>query len=173
MGALRTIQKIADGIEGFLKVCVIVSLGGIGAVVNISVFFRYVLNAPLSWTNELARYLLVFTVVFAASIALRHNLFVNVQVIRDLLPKPAGRAIGIIARVLIGGFLVLCVFSPEAMIERAIRTDTISPAMSIPMAAVYRMMQAGFALMVCFLIFGLVDRVLAVRNAHHDSGGGT
>ena len=172
MRALRTIQRVANGIERFLKICVIVSLGGIGVVVNLSVFFRYVLNSPLSWSNELARYLLVFTVVFAAAIALRHDLFVNVQAVRDLLPERAGRAIFITARVLIGSFLVVCVFSPEAMIERAIRTETISPAMSVPMALVYRIMQAGFTLMVCFLIFGLIDRILEKREPENGRGSG-
>lgn len=173
MGVLRTIKKIADGLEWLIKVCVILSLGGIAAVVNISVFFRYVLNAPLSWTNELARYLLVFTVVFAASIALRHNLFVNVKVIRDLLPKGVSRAISVSAKILIGGFLVFCIISPEAMIEQAIRTNTISPAMSVPMSAVYRMVQAGFALMVFFLVFGLVDQVLTRLNVEKNTGNGS
>jgi len=169
MGVLKTVQRVADGIERIIKICVIVSLGGIAAVVNVSVFFRYVLNSPLSWTIELARYLLVFTVVFAASIALRHRMFVNVQVIRDLLPERARKIVGTTARILIGGFLVFCVFSPEAMIEKAIRTDTISPAMSLPMALVYRMMQLGFVTMVLFLLFGLVDSVLSGRESRKDT----
>lgn len=140
MGLLRWIQRIADGFERVLKACVVVSLGCIAAAVNISVFFRYVLNASLSWSNELARYLLVFTVVFAASIALRRQLFVNVQVVRGLLPRKAAEFLGITARVLMGGFLIVCIFSPEAMIEKALRTSTISPAMSLPMALVYRIM---------------------------------
>jgi len=160
MEVLKAIQRVADGIERVLKVCVIVSLGSIAAVVNVSVFFRYVLNSPLSWSNELARYLLVFTVVFAAAVALRHNMFVNVQVVRDLLPVIPRRIIGTGARILIAGFLAFCVFSPEAMIEKALRTETISPAMSLPMALVYRIMQGGFATMLLFLLFGLVDSVL-------------
>jgi TRAP-type C4-dicarboxylate transport system permease small subunit len=164
MRLLRWLQRLADGIERLLKVCVIVSLGCIAAVVNLSVFFRYVLNSSLSWSNELARYLLVFTVVFAAAIALRQQRFVNVEIVRDLLPGTAGRVIGIIARVLICAFLVVCIFSPEAMIEKALRTSTISPAMSLPMAAVYRLMQAGFATMVLFLLFGFVDSALAASG---------
>ena len=160
MGILKAIRKVADGLERVIKVCVVVSLGSIAAVVNVSVFFRYVLNSSLSWTNELARYLLVFTVVFAAAVALRHNMFVNVQVLRDLLPRVPRRIIGTGARVLIGGFLVFCVFSPEAMIEKALRTNTISPAMSLPMSLVYRMMQIGFATMLLFLLFGLVDSAI-------------
>ena len=168
MRVLKAIQRIADGIERIIKICVIVSLGSIAAVVNISVFFRYVLNSPLSWTNELARYLLVFTVVFAAAIALRHNMFVKVQVVRDLVPGTPRRIIATGARLLIGGFLVVCVLSPEAMIEKALRTDTISPAMSLPMALAYRMMQLGFATMLVFLLFGLVDSALRERGTDNN-----
>ncbi len=168
MRVLKAIQRVADGMEWVIKVCVIVSLGSIAAVVNISVFFRYVLNSPLSWTNELARYLLVFTVVFAAAIALRHNMFVKVQVLRGLLPGVPRRIIAAGARLLIGGFLVVCFLSPEAMIEKALRTNTISPAMSLPMALVYRMMQIGFATMLVFLLFGLVDSALRVGGTDNN-----
>ncbi len=160
MDLLRAVQKVADWMERILRVCVVASLAGVAGVVNLSVFFRYVLHAPLSWSNEAARYLLVFTVVLAAAIALRHLLFVNVRVLVDLLPAPVRRILVPATRVLIGAFLVVAIVSPEAMIEKAVRTNTISPAMSLPMALVYRVMQAGFAVMLLFLLFGLVDRAI-------------
>jgi len=165
VGVLKTVVRVADEIERIIRICIIVSLGGIVTVLNVSVFFRYVLNSSLSWTNELARYLLVFTVVFAASIALRHHMLINVQVIRDLLPERVRKIVGTTARMLIGGFLIFCFFSPEAMIEQAIRTDAVSPAMSLPMALVYRIMQIGFATMLLFLLFGLVDSALRKQES--------
>lgn len=41
-------------------------------LILVSVFFRYVLNAPLVWSEELAKFLLVWTVFLAASNAVRH-----------------------------------------------------------------------------------------------------
>lgn len=164
MSFLRSVQRLANSLERILKVCVVAALGGLALVVNLSVFYRYVLNAPLSWSTELARYLLIFAVLYAAAIALRHGLFVKVEIIYDLLPPRLRHGLWVTARLLIGAFLVVAVLSPEAMIQRAVLTQTISPALSIPMALVYRLMQAGFLTMLLFLVFGIVDAALQRRD---------
>lgn len=154
--------------ETVLRVCVALALGGLTLVINLSVFYRYVLNAPLSWSNELPRYLLIFAVLFAAAIALRHGLFVNIQVLCDALQPRARRTVGLAARLLIGGFLVIAALSPEALIERASLTRTVSPAMGIPMALMYRLLQAGFGTMLAFLLFGLVDDIVRQKESRRE-----
>ena len=57
-------------------------------LILVSVFFRYVLNAPLVWSEELAKFLLVWTVFLAASNAVRHWENMRVTLFLDRLsPK--------------------------------------------------------------------------------------
>ena len=160
MGFLKQIQYIADIIEKILKISIIISLGAIAVLINVSVFFRYVLSSPLSWGNELSSFLLVFTVLFSSAIALRHNMFVNVQIIRDNLSEKLRKSIVTITNIIIAIFLFICILSPAEMIERALTTNTISPAMGLPMHLVYRIVQFGFTGMLLFLVFGMIDTKL-------------
>jgi TRAP-type C4-dicarboxylate transport system permease small subunit len=149
------ILKIFDRFSGYLEkavqVSIILSMAGIVLFVNLAVFFRYVLSDPLTWTTEISSYLLVFTVLFGASIALRHNQFVKVEALLNLVPKRLRTWIIMLSHVLIALFLVVCIGSPSMLIKKAVITKTVSPALGIPMANLYRLLRIGFIFMLFFL----------------------
>jgi TRAP-type C4-dicarboxylate transport system permease small subunit len=159
----RGIEKISDTLESVLKVSIILSLGAIAFFVNLAVFFRYVLASPLTWTMEISSYLLVYTVLFGASIALRHNQFVKVEALSNILPSRLRGAIAIGSQILIAIFLVVCIGSPSLLIQKAVITKTISPALGIPMAHLYRLFRLGFIFMLFFVCMHTAEIVLTVR----------
>nr|WP_275299067.1 TRAP transporter small permease [Halomonas kenyensis] len=57
---------------------VLVVLGG--------VVFRYVLNDPLMWSEELARYLMIWIGLVGAAITLKHGEHIRINAIRQRLP---------------------------------------------------------------------------------------
>jgi TRAP-type C4-dicarboxylate transport system permease small subunit len=148
---LRILESFSDFLENVVKVSIILSMAGIVLFVNLAVFFRYVLSDPLTWTTEISSYLLVFTVLFGASIALRHNQFVKVEALLNLLPKRLKTWIILLSYVLIALFLVVCIGSPSMLIKKAVLTKTVSPALGIPMANLYRLLRVGFIFMLFFL----------------------
>jgi TRAP-type mannitol/chloroaromatic compound transport system permease small subunit len=119
----RGIEKISDILETILKISIIFSLGAVAFFVNLAVLFRYVLASPLTWTTEISSYLLVYTVLFGASIALRHNQFVKVEALSNLLPSRLRTAIAVGSQLLIAIFLVICIESPSLLIQKAIITN--------------------------------------------------
>ena len=64
-------------------------------VVWLQVFQRYVMNASLSWSEELARYILVWVTLVGASVAMRRGQHLSLDLLRDML-KPALRRAGIL-----------------------------------------------------------------------------
>lgn len=114
-----------------------VSYTGIGMFVVLvfacvmQVFFRFVLNNSLSWTEELARYLFVWMHLIGASLLIEDNGHATVTVILDLLHGKARKAVNILieAIILIDGTLML--YSGVIVSYRS-RTN-VSTAMSIPM----------------------------------------
>jgi TRAP-type C4-dicarboxylate transport system permease small subunit len=156
----RGVEKISEGLEAILKVSIILSLGAIAFFVNLAVLFRYVLSSPLTWTTEISSYLLVYTVLFGASIALRHNEFVRVEALSNLLPFPVRTVIAVGSQVLIAIFLVICIGSPSLLIQKAVITKTISPAMGIPMVHLYRLLRLGFIFMLFFVSINTVEIIL-------------
>jgi len=158
---LNILERFSGFLENVVKVSIILSMAGIVLFVNLAVFFRYVLSDPLTWTTELSSYLLVYTVLFGASIALRHNQFVKVEALLNLLPNRLKTWIIILSQVLIAIFLVVCIGSPSMLIKKAVLTKTVSPALGIPMANLYRLLRIGF---ICMLFFLCMSSVKLIRD---------
>ena len=154
---LKILEKLSLYLENVVKVTIVLSMVGIVFFVNLAVFYRYVLSDPLTWTIEISAYLLVYTVLFGASIALRHNQFVKVEVLASLLPKRLTTLIIILSQVLIALFLLVCIGSPSMLIKKAIVTKTVSPALGIPMANLYQLLRIGFIFMLIFLCMNSIE----------------
>lgn len=63
----------------------------LGATVFHQFFTRYVLNDSASWTEEIARYLLIGTVFVGAAVGVSKNSHIQVDMVFRLLPVPAAR----------------------------------------------------------------------------------
>lgn len=71
-------------------------------------FTRYVLENSASWTEEIARYLLIIVTFLGASMAARRNTHIHVEFIYRYLPTPVGRALSTLVdlvRVSLFGYL--------------------------------------------------------------------
>jgi len=167
---LKNLLKLSAYLEYLVKVSITLSIGGIVLFVNIAVFFRYVLSNPLTWTTEISSYLLVFTVLFGAAIGLRHNQFVKVEVLSNLLPRRLRTAVILTTQVLIALFLVVCIGSPTMLIQKAILTKTVSPALGIPMSNLYHLLRIGFVCMLFFFCMGTVEFIAGTGNSDSDRG---
>ena len=65
----------------------------IAIIVSASVFFRYVLNDSLSWSEELAKYAMLWLVFLGAPIALRLGVHPNIEIMISQFPKRVAQAI--------------------------------------------------------------------------------
>ena len=59
----------------------------IAVIVSASVFFRYVLNDSLSWSEELAKYAMLWLVFLGSPIALRLGVHPNIEIVISNFPK--------------------------------------------------------------------------------------
>lgn len=93
-----------------LSVALIVGLSVLFiAALLLQVLFRYALNAPLTWTEELATLLFVWAVLLAAATAVRNSESLRLTFVEDALPeKPAQmlRRIQSLLTIGFGGFLI-------------------------------------------------------------------
>ena len=66
------------------KICVVL-LGAVVATVLLQVTMRYVFNAPLAWSDELARYQLVWLTFLGAGLAYRLRMHIAVDAVSEML----------------------------------------------------------------------------------------
>jgi TRAP-type C4-dicarboxylate transport system permease small subunit len=105
-------------------------------------FTRYVLNDSASWTEEIARYLLICTVFVGISAAVRLNRHIHVDLVYRLVPAPVGRVLStIVDAVRIAFFAYASVLTAQMMEKMVNYKMTI---IDLPMNVVYGVCLAGF-----------------------------
>ncbi|MGH6624755.1 MAG: TRAP transporter small permease [Burkholderiaceae bacterium] len=117
----------------------------LAGVIFLQFFTRYALNDSASWTEEIARYLLICTVYIGATIGVRKNNHIQVDFPYRLLPKPLMRVMSTLvdlARVLFLGYATVLTYQ---LIEK-IGGQPMS-VVNLPIGLVYGVVMAGFALM--------------------------
>ncbi len=126
-------------------------------VVFLQVVFRYVLQQPLFWSEELPRYLLIWMAFLAAALAERYDGHINITLAVNLLPQSAQRVVRILRRLVTLAFLGALVYSGGLVTK--ITVHHRSTALQIPMAAVYVALPVGAALMMLYLVLHIVRDV--------------
>jgi TRAP-type transport system small permease protein len=118
----------------------------LGATVFYQFFTRYVLNNSASWTEEIARYLLIGVVFVGAAIGVAKNNHIQVDLLYRWLPKWVARALAIAVDVIrIVFFAAMAVTTVQMMQKMGNYQMTI---VDLPMNIVYSVVLFGFAAMV-------------------------
>lgn len=75
-----------DEPKGFADWLMVLLFGFIVTIMLVSIFFRYVLNSSLSWTDEVIRFAFVWFALLGAAIVFRDNAAIRVDIVPELLP---------------------------------------------------------------------------------------
>ncbi|KMY67653.1 hypothetical protein AAU61_07035 [Desulfocarbo indianensis] len=114
-------------------------------VILVQVFFRYAVYMPVPWTEELARYLMVWMGMLGAVAALRQGSHIGVRVLVERLPSGAyDYAVPLVQAAEIGFLLLLCWQGWDFM---EMNLGQNSPAMEIPMIIPYTAIPLGCLMM--------------------------
>ena len=129
-------------IEGWVSLAIFWSLGG---VVFYQFVTRYVFNNSASWTEEIARYLLIGTVFVGASIGVAKNNHIQVDLLYRWLPAGVARAMALGVDVMrIAFFGAMVVLTVQMMLKMENYQMTI---IDLPMNIVYSVCLFGLAMM--------------------------
>lgn len=129
------------------------------ALVLVQVISRYVFRSPLPWTEEVARFTLVWFAFLSAGFVMARRGHITVDLLVDLLGVTAKRAVN--------GFAILVVLTASALMSwAAFHLSTLtaalkSPAASLPMPLLYSATAVGFLLI---LIHGILNTVFDLRR---------
>lgn len=147
---LNAIRKINDGVVVGVFVALTVSI-------LLQVTFRYVFQSPLRWTEEAARYLLIWLVLLGSAVAMRTHSHLQIDVLSSSLPPTARRFSDTIINLLVIIFLVIMTF--QGMRATAITMAQTSPAMKISMGVVYAALPVGGVLMIMEITISFIHMI--------------
>ena len=136
----HTVEKVTGAYCVFLFAAMVV-------IALLGVFFRYIMHSPFQWTEELARYLLVWMAFVAINIALRRKEHINIPFLTQHVPPAVAKAMDYLVDLLVFFFLIVLLKQGYFMTTRTIlMTSTLHISMfwiymSVPVAALLTLVQ--------------------------------
>lgn len=124
----------------------VVLLGTMVALIGLQVFMRYVMQASLSWSEELARYLFIWATYIGVSFGVRQRAHIRVTAAIGWL-SPRGRlAVDLLTHLIFAVFVGIVIWQGLVMTAKITRFGQTSSSLGIPMAWVYGAPIVGFGL---------------------------
>ncbi|PHH95906.1 TRAP transporter small permease [Fusobacterium polymorphum] len=103
------------------------------AIMGVQIVSRYVFQNSLTWSEELVRYMFVWSAFLGVPFCIKHGLSIKVDQFRNLFPVPLQRILMYIDKIIIFLlFLVLFIYSFKVVRATYLSGQT-SPAMQLPM----------------------------------------
>jgi TRAP-type transport system small permease protein len=102
-------RRVSDLAEGLARGIVGVSIIAIVGITIASVWYRYALNAPVSWSEQVCRILFVWSVFAGAAVLYRNALHIVIDMFVLMLPQRAQKALAMLneALMLLAGILMV------------------------------------------------------------------
>jgi TRAP-type C4-dicarboxylate transport system permease small subunit len=156
---MKLIDKLHKFEEGFIMVCFAV----MGIVLTLQIFMRYVLNMPLIWSEEVARYLFVWATFIGAGYGVRCKIHISVEIFYSRMPRKIKLAITLATH-------TICILVFAYLIPYGIETVKTqwyigSSAMEMPMSFVFAAVPLG-CFIVCLRLLVEIIRALKTKGAN-------
>jgi TRAP-type transport system small permease protein len=127
-------NKMIELVDRLIRWIIITATAGMMGIICLQVFYRFVLNNALSWPEEAARFLMVWSLFLAAAYALRYREHVSLNYFVDRLPENFAAALGLVFHLFVMGFLGVMIFGglQEAMGLISLKTGALRISRAIP-----------------------------------------
>jgi TRAP-type C4-dicarboxylate transport system permease small subunit len=131
------------------------------AVLNVlwQVFTRFVLKDPSSFTEELARYLLIWLSLLGAAYGIGQKKHLSMEYLYLRVSQNAQRKIDLVVDSIVIAFaLLVMLIGGSYLVVLTWHLEQISPSLQIPLAYVYSVLPLSGAFMVFYAILSLLAR---------------
>ncbi|MEK3886136.1 TRAP transporter small permease [Bacillus sp. FSL K6-3431] len=158
---MRKANKILDYLEEYVAVSTLIFTS---LLVFTQVVLRYLFNYSLHWSEEVARYLIVWFIFIGSSIAVREKAHAAVDAVVIYLPSIFKKIFSILANATAMGFCIIIILSGCKAILNVVQYDSVTPSLGIPMYIPYLAIPVGGALMLLRFFQILLDDIKTFRT---------
>lgn len=146
---MKSIEKIVGSIIRCVEYTALLLLMMLACLTVVGVVCRYVLNNPITWADEVSRYIFVWCTFLGATLVLRKNEHLSINFILNKLPRKMHQTIS--TYLLFAMCLFLVVIAVGGFTIANMNRIQISPAAGIPMSIPYLAIPANAVLMLMVL----------------------
>lgn len=152
---LRAVSATSEALTRLVKTIVGLLIGAIVVITLVAVWWRYVVNDPISWTEQICRIFFVWVTFLGAAVLYRQKSHIAIDMLVLMMPDHLRRVVGWIVE--LGVLLFIVVFFIYGL---KLSLDTLGHtfgALDITPASFYFAAPVSAALMFLFFIERMLD----------------
>lgn len=147
-GVIRVLDKIQEYIIIFLlTLCTVAG--------TLQVICRFVLHAPLPWSEEFIRYSFVWIIFLGASLGVKNNAHAGITLFVNILPKALRSILSVISKILCIAFSVIVFKEGINIMAVQFQTKQLTAAMEIPIYYVFLAIPVSAVTMIIYYIISI------------------
>jgi len=159
---MQQVVKLIDGLNKVVGILLALMLGTMSLLIIAQVLCRFVIHYPLTWSEELSRYLMAYIVFIGASLAMRHNKLISIELLPEILSGTKRKVLHVIVFTISIIFFVILFKQGIDMISRV--KMQLSPALGLSMAIPYASIPIGALLLALNSIAAMIDEVTSKKE---------
>ncbi|MBB6215270.1 TRAP-type C4-dicarboxylate transport system permease small subunit [Anaerosolibacter carboniphilus] len=159
MGVLKWLNEHFE--ESILLILLIVMT----CVMGVQVTMRYLLNASLSWSEELTRYMFVWSAFISVSYCIKKGISIRIDQFTNMMPQSAQKVLGIITRIVMLIFFAYVFRYALIVVGTTYVNGQTSPALGLPIYLVQVSSVIGFGLAVVRILQSFWGDLKSVKTA--------
>ena len=146
---MKLLKLLDEKLEEYIMVVMVVVMT---TLIMVQVIMRYVFNNSLAWTEEMARYLFLWSIWLGASYGVKTKGHVRLTVLTSRLSETAQNIIGVIVYFIWLLFVIFLVVKGYELVGKLIVSGQTSTALHLPMWIAYASVPVGCTLMTIRMI---------------------
>lgn len=159
-------MKKAKWVYGHLEEILLgMLLSVIVLISGIQVVARYVFNNSLTWSEELCRYLYVWSGFLTVGFCIKHGCIIKIDTLTMFLPEKVQKVLNVFTSILCFVVIAMLFQASLGVVGKVVSTGQLTPAMRIPIWLVYLCAPIGYGLIELRLVEHVWKLVVSGRKS--------
>jgi TRAP-type C4-dicarboxylate transport system permease small subunit len=158
---LKALKKSSDFIDKISSLFVILTVSGMVFFTSIQIIARIFFEA-LSWSEEVTRYLLVWSTFIGAGCVYKRGGHINMSFIQDRFKGNAKKAVQILVHLICCSIFIIAVYYGFTYMMK--QGGQRSPALGIKMSMMYMAIPVGFGIMILHAV-NIIAEIFVKKEA--------
>ena len=158
---MKTVRWLDEHLEEYMVV-ILTSIMTI--LLFLQVLFRFVLNLPLAWVEEISLYSMVWLCYFGCSLAIKKRDHLKMEIITNFLRPKAKKVFDLISLVLFFAFAVFVLYHVTLLTADILQRGQVTAVLEIPKWIPYAGVPVAFLLMLIRMIQDFVRTISEMKE---------
>lgn len=149
---MKKVIHIFDTIIDWISILL---MSAVVIVVLLQIVFRFIIQKPLSWSEELSRYIFIWIVYLGGYLCTKSNSHLGITYFVDILPVKVRKIVKLVANIFLIVYMAIVIYYGFILSFRVMGQP--SAVLRVPMGIVYMAIPLGMTFMLLRLIFNFYE----------------